>query len=171
MVKYLAELPLRRRPWLLLAVSALGLEGAALYFQYIMGLDPCVLCVYERTAVAGIFVAGLVGAIAPGVLPLRWAALALWGASAAWGLLTALKHVGIQIGELDLTCSYLADFPAWAPLDQWWPEVFQPTGFCEEVQWVFLGLSMPQWMVVIMSLYLLALIAVLAARLMLRRTP
>ncbi|HHI76833.1 MAG TPA: disulfide bond formation protein DsbB [Gammaproteobacteria bacterium] len=161
----LADLPFKRWPWLLLAGTALGLELAALYFQYGLGLDPCVLCVYERTAVAGILLAGLLGAVAPRLALLRWAALALWAASAAWGLWLALRHVGIQLGELDLSCSYLADFPTWAPLDAWWPAVFQPTGFCEEILWSFLGLSMPGWMAVIYGLHLLAWLVVVAARL------
>ena len=156
-------LPLYRLPWLLLAATALGLELTALYFQYVLELDPCVLCVYERTAVAGIFAAGLLGAIAPRVRLLRWSGLVLWGVSAGWGLLIAMQHVGIQLGELDLTCDYLPDFPAWAPLEQWWPEVFMPTGLCGDVQWVFAGLSMPQWMVVIYSLYLVVLAVVVAA--------
>lgn len=164
MTTKLSELPLQRWPWLLLAFSALGLELCALYFQYVLELDPCVLCVYERTAVMGILLAGLVGAIVPRVAPLRWTGLLLWGVSAVWGLMTALKHVGIQIGELDLSCSYMAEFPSWAPLDRWWPAVFMPTGFCGDVQWVFLGMSMPQWMVVIMTLYLLTLLVVIAGQ-------
>jgi disulfide bond formation protein DsbB len=156
-------LPRYRLPWLLLAATALGLELTALYFQYVLELDPCVLCVYERTGVAGIFAAGLLGAIVPRLRLFRWSGLVLWGVSAGWGLSIAMQHVGIQLGKIDLTCSYLPDFPAWAPLEQWWPEVFMPTGLCGDVQWVFAGLSMPQWMVVIFSLYLLVLAAVVAA--------
>ena len=44
-----------RRAWWLLALSALGLELTALWFQHGMGLDPCVKCVYERVAVLGLF--------------------------------------------------------------------------------------------------------------------
>jgi protein dithiol:quinone oxidoreductase len=39
--------------------------------------------------------------------------------------------------------------------------VFQPTGFCGDIQWQFLGLSMPQWMIIIMSLMLIALLTAL----------
>ena len=45
-----------RRAWWLLAVSALALELTALWFQYGMGLDPCVKCVYQRLAVMGLVV-------------------------------------------------------------------------------------------------------------------
>ena len=74
-----------------------------------------------------------------------------------------MKHVGIQIGEVDLTCSYLADFPAWAKLDEWWPAVFQPTGLCGDIQWTFFGMSMPQWMMVVYGLYLLTWVLVMLA--------
>ncbi|WP_303013566.1 disulfide bond formation protein B, partial [Rodentibacter pneumotropicus] len=51
----------KRSSWLLLAFSSLALELTALYFQYGMGLQPCVLCVYERLAMSGLFFAGIIG--------------------------------------------------------------------------------------------------------------
>ena len=42
-----------------------ALEGSALYFQYGMDLQPCVMCIYERVALFGIAFAGLIGLIAP----------------------------------------------------------------------------------------------------------
>jgi disulfide bond formation protein DsbB len=156
MMNGFARLAMQRPPWLLLALTALLLEAAALYFQHVGGLDPCVLCVYQRLAVLGIAAAGLLVALAP----------ALWGVSAAWGLKLAMQQVGIQFsGGLDLSCSFFAEFPAWAPLDQWLPAVFMPTGTCDEIQWMFLGLSMPQWMLVIFALYLAALVLVVLSRL------
>ncbi len=44
-----------------MAFIAFMLECAALYFQHVMKLQPCVMCVYERVALLGIMVAGLVG--------------------------------------------------------------------------------------------------------------
>jgi disulfide bond formation protein DsbB len=166
MMNGFARLAMQRPPWLLLALTALLLEAAALYFQHVGGLDPCVLCVYQRLAVLGIAAAGLLVALAPALAALRWLGLALWGVSAAWGLKLAMQQVGIQFsGGLDLSCSFFAEFPAWAPLDQWLPAVFMPTGTCDEIQWMFLGLSMPQWMLVIFALYLAALVLVVFSRL------
>jgi protein dithiol:quinone oxidoreductase len=156
----------RHRPaWLLLALSALLLEAAALHFQYgELQLQPCVLCIYERVAVLGILLAGLLGAIAPQLAVIRWTAMLLWSASAAWGLLLALQHIGIQQHPTTSSCDFLANFPPWARLDEWFPAMFSPTGFCEEIQWRFLGFSMPQTMVAIYAAYLLALAAVFAAQ-------
>ena len=40
--------------WLVLFATSLALEIAALYFQYGMGLKPCIMCIYQRTAMYGI---------------------------------------------------------------------------------------------------------------------
>ena len=45
--------------WLVLFATSLGLELAALYFQYGMGLKPCIMCIYQRTAMYGIVLSAL----------------------------------------------------------------------------------------------------------------
>jgi len=148
----------QRAPWLLLAFCALLLEAAALYFQYGMELDPCVLCVYQRAAVLGLFVSALIGLSAPRVLLARAIGYLGWAASTLWCLYLALKLSGMQLGFIapSLSCDVNAKFPAWLKLDRWLPALFQPTGFCGEIQWQFLGLSMPQWMAIIMVSLLIA---------------
>lgn len=152
-----------RLSWLVILVSALGLEATALYFQYVMQLDPCVLCIYERLAVAGIGLAGLIGLTAPGFGLIRFPAYLLWGVSAIWGLSVAMEHVGVQFGSPDLNCEFFANFPAWLKLDEWFPAVFAPTGYCDDIQWQFLGFSMPQWMTVVYSGYLVLLVLALVS--------
>lgn len=46
-----------RGAWLLMAIATLLLELAALYFQHVMLLQPCVVCIYERCALFGILAA------------------------------------------------------------------------------------------------------------------
>ena len=43
MLKFFKTLSVQRSGWLLLIISALVLEGIALYFQYGMELQPCVM--------------------------------------------------------------------------------------------------------------------------------
>ena len=154
----------RRWAWLLLIASAIALELAALGFQYGMGLDPCVMCIYERVAVFGLVLAGTLGFLRPSSAMLRWTGYLAWAISAAWGLQLALRHVGIQIDRTPaLSCSFVAEFPTWARLDEWLPAVFLPTGYCDDIQWEWLSLTMAQWMVVVFALYLLTLAVVLLA--------
>ena len=151
-----------RRAWWLLAVSALALELTALWFQYGMGLDPCVKCVYQRLAVMGLVVAGILGSVYPSAPFLRLSGYVVWGLSAGWGLQQAMQHVGIQSDDSSaFSCNFAAEFPAWAKLDEWWPALFQPTGYCDDIQWQFLSLTMAQWMVVVFGFYLLVLAIVL----------
>jgi len=162
--------PQTRLAWLALAASALGLEAAALWFQYGMGLDPCVMCVYERVAVFGVLFAGLLGLVNPRLALLRFGGYLLWGVASGWGLLLALEHVGIQIDKTAaLNCSFLPDFPAWLSLHEWLPAVFLPTGYCDDIQWRWLSLSMAEWMVVVFAIYVLILAAVVFVELRNRR--
>ncbi|NNJ90143.1 MAG: disulfide bond formation protein B [Gammaproteobacteria bacterium] len=150
---------LQRRWWLLLVSSMLLFELTALYFQYRLELDPCVLCVFQRTAVMGVLVAGLVGVINPLNRWLRFTAYSIWGACSIWGAYTASKHAGLQLGfiEQSITCEYTA--PTWFMLDKWVPWMFEPTSiYCDEIKWSFFGFSMPQVMLAIFVLLLLTLL-------------
>ncbi|MEN8213862.1 MAG: disulfide bond formation protein DsbB [Pseudomonadota bacterium] len=162
---FLSQASKKRPAWLLLALSALLLEIIALYFQFgSMELQPCVLCIYERTALMGILLAGLLGAIAPQLWLFRWLGFLLWGSSAVWGVMLALEHSGIQQNPMTASCDFMTNFPAWAKLDEWFPLLFTPTGLCDEIQWRFLGYTMPQTLVGIYGLYLLVLVVVIAAQ-------
>lgn len=163
-------LPVNTRfPWLLVAVSALAFELIALYFQYGLQLDPCVLCVYQRTAVGGIVFAGLIGAIAPRYGLVRLPGYVVLGISAGMGLDLALRHVAVLAGET-MNCDFMANYPAWFKLDAWLPAVFEPTGLCSDTQWSLLGLGMPNWMVIVFGGYLAALAWALLSDILASRT-
>ncbi|ELV7526560.1 disulfide bond formation protein DsbB [Edwardsiella ictaluri] len=165
MLQFLKRCSQGRGAWLLMAFTALLLESTALYFQHVMLLKPCVMCIYERCALFGILGAGLLGAAAPKT-PLRWAALLLWLYSAYRGLELAWQHTMIQLHPSPFnTCDFFVSFPAWLPLDKWLPSVFFANGDCAERQWQFLKLEMPQWLVGIFAAYLLIGLLVLMAQL------
>lgn len=144
-----------RFPWLLALFSAIGLEATALYFQYGLNLEPCVLCVYQRTAVMGLALGGLIGALAPHLGLLRLLGYLTLGTSAGMGVKLALEHVNVQAG-IGMGCDFLASYPDWFKLDVWFPAMFEPRGACDDIKWEFLGMSMPQWMVVVFGIYLAA---------------
>ncbi|OZI13866.1 disulfide bond formation protein B [Sodalis-like symbiont of Philaenus spumarius] len=169
MMRSLNRCSKHRAPWLLLALTAFVLELGALYFQHVMLLKPCVLCIYERCALYGVVAAGLVGAIVP-AMPLRFAGLAIWLYSAWKGLLLAMKHTDIQLRPSPfVTCDFFVSFPTWLPLDKWLPSVFSASGDCAVRQWHFLSLKMPQWMIVIFGAYLAVAVLILLAQFFLPR--
>ncbi|ATZ11751.1 disulfide bond formation protein DsbB [Erwinia amylovora] len=164
MLRYLNRCSQGRGAWLLLALTAFALEMSALYFQHVMQLPPCVMCIYERCALFGIMGAGLVGAVAPKT-PLRWGAILLWLYSAWQGLRLAREHTMIQLHPSPfVTCDFAARFPSWLPVDKWLPSVFVASGDCAVKSWSFLTLSMPQWLLGVFAAYLVVAVLVLIAQ-------
>lgn len=170
MFTLLKELSLKRATWLLCIFSAAALEAAALYFQYGMGLQPCVMCIYERVALFGVMFAGILGILAPKNFPLRWLALAVGLFSAIKGLLLAIKHTDYQLNPAPWNkCSPFLDFPETLPLDQWLPSVFAAGGDCGKISWEFLGLVMPQWIAIVFGIYTFILVLLTIAQI--KRSP
>lgn len=154
-----------RFSWLLLALTAIGLEGTALYFQYGMELMPCVMCVYQRIAVLGILVAALIGASAPKMALMRMAGSFLWLYSAYRGIELAWEHTQLILNPSPFaTCDFFVTLPSWFALQDWFPAVFQATGDCSVSQWQFLTLEMPQWMLIIFSAYFIVGLLVLMSQ-------
>ena len=148
----------KRSAWLLLAFSSLALESTALYFQYGMGLQPCVLCVYERLAIIGLFIAGIIGLLQPRALIIRLIALALGLFSGIKGLLVSFRHLDLQTNPAPWKqCEFIPNFPETLPFHQWFPFMFSPTGSCNESQWSLLGVTMVQWLVFIFAVYVIIL--------------
>ena len=108
-------------------------------------------------AVFGILAAGLIGMTAPKYRIVRILAAIVWAVSATWGLKLALSLVDMQTNPSPFsTCSFLPEFPAWMPLHEWFPSIMMPTGMCTDVPWVFMGVTMAEWMVVAFSGFLVA---------------
>ncbi len=100
----------RRGAWLLMAFTALALELTALWFQHVMLLKPCVLCIYERCALFGVLGAALIGAIAPKT-PLRYVAMVIWLYSAFRGVQLTYEHTMLQLYPSPFaTCDFMVRF-------------------------------------------------------------
>ncbi len=152
MFAYFKNLSTQRQGWALLSFSSLILELTALYFQYGMGLAPCVMCIYERVALFGVMFAGFIGLIAPRNMFFRLSGLLIGLGSSTKGLMLAIKHVDYQINPAPWNqCAFFTDFPKAFPLDKWFPYMFQPSGDCSSVVWSMWGLSMAQWIVVMFA--------------------
>jgi len=129
-----------------------GMMAFALYEQYQLYLEPCPLCVFQRMAVIGLGVSFLLLAIhnpQPG-----WARriyLGLFSLSMLAGITVAGRHVWLQHLPPDKVPScgpglgYMLDnFPLGDALKM----VFTGSGECATVDWTFLGLSMPAWVLI-----------------------
>lgn len=137
---------------LILAFICHELLVTALYFQYVEGLNPCPLCIFQRVAVLALgiiaFIAALHNPGAKGRLIYDGVGLAttfLGGIIA--GRQVWLQHLpSDQVPACGPGLDYMLET---LPLSQTIAQVFRGSGDCAEVQWQLFGLSMPEWTLLI----------------------
>lgn len=145
---------------LIATLGSAALLAGAFAFQYIGGMAPCQLCLWQRWPHAA---AVLIGVLA---LILGWRILALAGAAAA--LATAAIgafHVGVEQkwweGLASCTAGSIKGISTADLLD---PNVVVAAPVrCDEIAWQMLGVSMAGWNVII-SLGLMAIWIMAAQR-------
>ncbi|MCC4612716.1 MULTISPECIES: disulfide bond formation protein B [Xanthomonas] len=158
-----------RAQFLLGFLACAGLLAYAIYVQLHLGLEPCPLCIFQRIAFAALAVFFLLGALHG---PRRAGARKVYGVlsfiAAGVGMGIAARHVWVQIRPKDMmsSCgpplSFLSE--TMGPFEVF-RTVLTGTGDCGNIDWRFLGLSMPMWsMVWFVSLALWALYAGFKAR-------
>ncbi len=145
----LATLLNGRRPYALIALVCAGLLGYAYYAEYVMGLEPCPLCMLQRLGFIGILVVASVAWIHGPKRLGRFIYAVPMLISAGWGVTTAYRHVWLQSLPADEVpdCGPGLEFMqaygfSWMEI---LTEAFTGSGQCAEIDWVFWGLSMPAW--------------------------
>lgn len=171
-LKTLSDWSVSKQAWTVLFISAISLELSALIFQHGFGFNPCVLCIYQRTAILGIALSGLI-VIAFNHVVTRLIAYAIWLSSAVWGTVVANEHVNVlnATNPFAVTCPIEPNFPAFLPLHEWLPSIFAATGMCDDTSWQFLSKTMPEWLIGVFIAYALCAILFLALRLVIAKRP
>ena len=141
----------RRNVNLLGVLWCAGLMAYALYVQYGLHEEPCPLCILQRVAVmvtGAVFLAAFIhnpdnfGARIYGAL-IDIAALA--------GILVAARHIWIMaqppgaVAECGASLDYMMDV---LPLHEVLGKVLTGSGECAKLDWQFLGLNMPTWVLI-----------------------
>jgi len=127
-----------------------ALLSYAVFAQYGAFYEPCPLCIFQRIAMAAVGVIGLLAAIhgPKGANGRRaWGLLAFL--AAAIGAAIATRHVWLQhlpkdqVPACGPTLGYMLEsMPSWLDVLK---KVLTGSGECAEVNWTFLGFSMPEW--------------------------
>jgi len=132
-------------------LACAGMMGFALYAQYVLILDPCPLCVFQRIATVLVALVFLAAALHnPGKVGGRvYAALVFL--TAGFGVGVASWHVYLQSLPADKVPScgpgfeyIMENFAMFDALAL----IFKGSGECADVVWRFLGLSMPTWVII-----------------------
>lgn len=146
---YLKACEAKARTWLLAGfLSCVAMELSAAYFQFVLKLEPCPLCITQRLilfALALVFLTGTLhnsGDRGVRVYMLLAAFFSLAGASVATYhfLIQILPHE--ELASCGPGASYILEHFSLADSIRLF---LTGTGDCTQVVWTFLGLSMPFW--------------------------
>jgi len=125
-----------------------ALIGYALYSQFRLGLEPCPLCIFQRIGVALLGLVFLAAALHhPSGRGRYLYALAIAVVALATGLVAA-RHgyvQGLPPGPLPSCGAPLSVLLKFTPLWEVVRKVLTGSGECGVVNWTFLGLAMPAW--------------------------
>ncbi|AKZ65984.1 disulfide bond formation protein DsbB [Candidatus Palibaumannia cicadellinicola] len=163
---YLYSCSKNRIIWLLLALTAFILEVVGFYLQYVMLINPCVLCIYQRLTLYCIMIAGILVAISPSIFLLRFIGISVLIYSAWKGLRVSIIQYKTNISPFFI-CDLVINFPSWLHyLDKFFPYLFYNTSNsnCAVNKLNLISLSMTKWMMFIFSGYIIIGIVILLAQ-------
>jgi protein dithiol:quinone oxidoreductase len=132
-------------------IACVALLSYAYYSQYKLGLEPCPLCIFQRIGIAAL---GLVFLIAGLHNPRGWGAAVYAVLIAAASLSTAgvaIRHLYVQSlppGAIPACGAPLDVLLKFTPVTEVIRKVLTGSGECSEVNWKFLGLAMPGWVLI-----------------------
>ena len=130
--------------WLGLALFGIALLGAALYYQYALGDEPCQVCIHARLWVVASTLIALIMLITPQI-PLLRALGNLGVLIAGGGLYERARYLyRLENGIGDGSCQFQLGMPDWFAVDRWIPWLFEVRNLCSYTPEMLFGLSMAE---------------------------
>ncbi|HUI62756.1 MAG TPA: disulfide bond formation protein B [Steroidobacteraceae bacterium] len=132
-------------------IACFALLAYAYYTQYELGLEPCPLCIFQRIGIAALGFTFLVAGLQN---PRGWGAPVygvLLGVCALATAAVAIRHLYVQSlppGTIPACGAPLDVLLKFTPVTEVIRKVLTGSGECSQVNWRFLGLAMPGWVLV-----------------------
>lgn len=146
---------------LVILLGSSALLGGALAFQYLGGLAPCELCIWQRWAHGAAIAGALAGVMVPRPIATLGLVIGILGLLSGVGI--AIFHVGVEQEWWQGLASCGASGAQAASVDELLAAVeAAPVIRCGDVAWSLFGLSMAAWNAVASAA--LAIVAVVIAR-------
>lgn len=127
---------------LVAGLGSLLLLAGAFFFQFVLGMAPCSLCLWQRWPHGAAVALALVAMAVP------WAGVMLAGAAAAAASgAIGVYHTGVERGWWPgpSTCSGTVDLSRLSAEQMLDRILAAPVVRCDEVAWQMAGLSMASW--------------------------
>lgn len=133
------------------ALACFALLGYALYAEKVLGYEPCPLCMFQRVAVLALGIVFIVAALHASRDWGRHVYAVLIVVAAGAAVVVAGRHLYVQslpagsVPACGATLDYMLEV---FPLFDVVRKVLTGGGECAQIDWRWLGLSMPAWVLV-----------------------
>jgi len=148
MKAFLIDFAASRRYWIGLVLTGIALEAAGLYFQYLRGELPCVLCIQVRLLVVAF---ALIALLASFFTRSRLAMQLFHGLTTLVMLALVERSwqvLAVERGWTFGSCSMDLGMPEWFAIDKWLPSVFEVQTSCGYSPLLFFGITMAEALLV-----------------------
>ena len=130
--------------WISLFVAGVALLAVALYYQYVLGDEPCQVCIHARLWVVGFTLIALIMLVIPQISLMRVVGnmgVLIAGA----GLFERARYLyRLENGIGDGSCQFQLGMPDWFAVDRWMPWLFEVRNLCSFTPEMLFGLSMAE---------------------------
>lgn len=157
----LSSLFLTKCYWLALFVLGLLMEGGALYYQHVLGEEPCQVCIHIRILTAAFMLLSAVMLVLPSTKLISLSGHLINSLGMMWLWERCWFLLSVENGNATSSCNFYLGFPDWFALDKWFPEVFEVRALCSFTPELLFGISMAQGLITIASVLVLASISLL----------
>ncbi len=169
MFKTILTLPEKRSYWIFWLLLGATFEAVALYYQYILEYDPCVLCIHVRIIMLGIILISLMALF----LYQNWFGRLLFQIliTLLGGILVERSYqlLGTERGFVSGSCSMDLGFPSWFALDSWMPGIFKVWEACGYTPKLLFGITMAEALMVFSVIMLCTCVIELIGVLLVKR--
>lgn len=149
--------------WLAVLAISVSFEAVALYYQYVLGEAPCVMCIQVRLWLFALIIVALV-ALAQLRLRIRLVPVHLLTIVISAGLLErSYRLLGTERGFVTGECGFDLGLPAWFTPDKWLPGLFEVQTTCGYTPVLPFGISMAEALIVLSVIFVLIAVTMLVA--------
>ncbi len=148
---------LGQSPWYWLSLIAIGLgsESIALFYQYVLDLRPCVLCIHVRIWMLALVIVASLALLIRHSRKLLVVAHVLVTLIMAGLLETSYQLLGTERGWVFGSCDFNLGLPEWLALEEWLPSVFKVWEACGYTPELLFGVTMAEALLVMSASLLL----------------
>ncbi|MGR5367045.1 disulfide bond formation protein B [Photobacterium damselae] len=139
-----------RKGWALALIIPFFALATAMYMQHGLGYKPCYYCILERLVFVGFALISIVGILFGNKRFVGIFLSFVWVVLSKVGVVLVAEHYNKQVHpSLFEQCSMFIKYPSWLPLDRMLPSMFSVQSDCSANIIHFLGMGIPEWLMIV----------------------